>query len=876
MAFVLLDPEPTVLVSGGQPFAVTLFQNELYWTDWKLETVSKLDLDSPTVSHTVHSGVDYIMDILAYHLTTPPMESPCATLNCSGLCLGRPGENGLTAGGTCACPSHYMLGPDGRSCQGPESFILFSQRNKISRLMIDPARPTEVPDIVLPIKRAKSIQSIEYNSLDKMIYWIDEGKRDQPSRQVIRRSTDTGLMDRLDAFEKSDKFVPFDIVIDPFTQLMYWTCEHTNSINVTRLAGREVNALGPLFIGGGSSLPRFLAIHPKKQLLFVTMSGESAGEARIDMIYLRSGEHVQLVNTSLVDISSIAVDGASNTIYWTDRGLKKLEMFDFEARVRTDVIKEGIVEPVGVAVDGRWVYWADRDQASIVRVDKVTGTSRQTVLSRVPRLSALVAVSSLPANELRNHPCHDYEKHGCSHFCVLGAENTVKCSCPVGMALLENAKSCGSPSCKPNEFTCAGKGPSGEGPMCIPTTWRCDGQPECGDRSDEVNCPDCGPAKFRCERGQCISSLKVCDGIIDCEDSTDEKLCCAENQFQCAVTKKCIDKTKLCDGEADCGDSSDELPPECEPSGLPHIGTGSEAATATTSTYLIAVFAALISIFLLSILVYYCRRRSGRNSGAEDRDATCPLASRPSGDMAEPGVATLTGGGHERGRTVESEPGIHSAASVMSPAADGSSNGLLYDRSHVTGASSTAGTSSSGNYQGHGPPPSPATSVGTRNSKPPRTLDSKRSTGGGTGFNVGLPTGYRFYNHRGAPPYTPCSTDINDESDSLAYSALPHRPHFTSRAGSIAPSRTGGYESESYCAEEMQTYNEELPSLQERGRYAPPPSTPLYLSDYGEPETSCAPSPNTERSFFLNPCLPGPPPSPVPSPTHNQSLDEDS
>ena len=51
----------------------------------------------------------------------------------------------------------------------------------------------------------------------------------------------------------------------------------------------------------------------------------------------------------------------------------------------------------------------------------------------------------------------------------------------------------------------------------------------------------------------------------------------------------------------------------------------------------------------------------------------------------------------------------------------GSSNGLMYDRSHVTGASSTADTSSSGNYPvgggQHGPPPSPVTSLESRMSK---------------------------------------------------------------------------------------------------------------------------------------------------------------
>ena len=78
--------------------------------------------------------------------------------------------------------------------------------------------------------------------------------------------------------------------------------------------------------------------------------------------------------------------------------------------------------------------------------------------------------------------------------------------------------------------------------------------------------------------------------------------------------------------------------------------------------------------------------------------------------------------------------------------------------------------------------------------------------------------------------------------------------------------------------------NGELPSLMERGRYAPPPTTPLYLSDYcgedcggdcDDDRSSRAPSPTTERSFFLNPCLPGPPPSPVPGPQRlDRSLEE--
>ncbi len=94
----------------------------------------------------------------------------------------------------------------------------------------------------------------------------------------------------------------------------------------------------------------------------------------------------------------------------------------------------------------------------------------------------------------------------CSHMCLV-REKTGEpyCTCPQGSGLVLNNddETCGAPpTCSSEQFTCTSGGPH----FCIPLQWRCDGQAECSDFSDEINCPECGNGNFRCRNGLCIVS----------------------------------------------------------------------------------------------------------------------------------------------------------------------------------------------------------------------------------------------------------------------------------------------------------------------------------------------------------------------------------
>ena len=123
--------------------------------------------------------------------------------------------------------------------------------------------------------------------------------------------------------------------------------------------------------------------------------------------------------------------------------------------------------------------------------------------------------------------------------------------------------SCENKTCSYIQFTCESSG------HCIPQSWHCDGDNDCFDNTDETGCPPiaCSSSQFKCSNlKQCIHESYKCDGIPDCDDGSDEQgcpvlapnQCNKDSQFQCKKSGICVPKGWYCDGTPDCEDKSDE------------------------------------------------------------------------------------------------------------------------------------------------------------------------------------------------------------------------------------------------------------------------------------------------------------------------------
>ncbi|XP_067627209.1 prolow-density lipoprotein receptor-related protein 1 isoform X1 [Eurosta solidaginis] len=403
----------------SHPFAISVFENYVYWTDWRTTSVIRANKWNGSNIQVIQRTQTQPFGIQVLHSSRQPQaDNPCGTNNggCSHLCL-------LTfkKGYKCECPHIMRLDPaDQRTCVPNEQVLLFIMGDEIRGIdLMQPNHHTiptirQSPQVIAP-------QRVDFTVDDSRIYWSDI-----QLNEIKTAGISNGLIDTI---INTDIQKPYGFAIDWIARNMYFSTGKTKcQILASNLKGEFVTE-----IHRNLELVESIALDPANGKMYWIHSERDSKLWLIEQSNL-DGSDRSIIFQHNKTLLSLTMDFDSERLYY---------VYDNSGIAYYDIVQKSVVETLpssdvmtisSVTVYNGSIYFPENIQSVIMSCEKDSCQNMNNLRKNTKSVQSLKMFYS--EAQTGTNTCAGVQRGGCDHLCLAISATEHRCRCAIGYDIL--------------------------------------------------------------------------------------------------------------------------------------------------------------------------------------------------------------------------------------------------------------------------------------------------------------------------------------------------------------------------------------------------------------------------------------------------------